>query len=51
MIVQLTDIAPDRGPIDRVTVPYDRVDEAIQTSKGSPCHVQASPGIPGYDSK
>ena len=41
-----TDIAPNRSEIYRRISPYNRVDELVKTTKSSPDHVQARPGIP-----
>ena len=42
----LTDITVDRSPVDRVLVPYNRVDALQEASKTGPDHVQASACIP-----
>ena len=47
-IIKHTDITVDRSPVDRVLVPYDRVDELHEASKTGPGHVQTSACIPSY---
>jgi hypothetical protein len=43
---ELADVTVDRSLVDRVLVPYDRVDELHQASKADPSHIQASARIP-----
>jgi len=42
----LTDIAPDRRPVHRVTVPDDRVDELVKAGKACPYHVETGTSVP-----
>jgi len=43
-----TDVTVDGSPVDRVLVPYDRIDALQEASKTGPGHVQACARIPSY---
>jgi hypothetical protein len=42
------DVTVDRGPVDHILVPYNRVDALYQASNTSPSHVHAGAGIPSF---
>lgn len=45
-IGQLTDITPDRRPINGISVPDDRVNKENQTHHTSPSHVETCSRVP-----
>lgn len=47
--VELTDITPYRGFIQRVVCPYHGINELVQASEGSPEHVKAGSRVPGLE--
>ena len=45
-IKERTDVAPHRGPVDRVVIPYDGIDHGVEITEAEPCHEQAGAHIP-----
>lgn len=48
-IMLRTDVTPNRSQIDCGMIPYDRVDEGVQTTQTRPKHVYACARVPSYN--
>lgn len=44
---RLTNITPDRRPVDRVVLPDNRVDELVEARKPGPEDINTATSIPG----
>jgi hypothetical protein len=45
--VARTDVAPYWRPVGDIIVPYDGVDEVVETRECGPYHEKTCPGVPG----